>query len=692
MAVSAKKNLTSIRLVGPAEPLLAEVVGLWRLDRNSLGFFPEGAFKDYARRDGIHAALNSNGQVIGYVSTRVSSGWVHIAHLCVSKAMRRSSVARQLVDHVSAIASSCQHFGVRLKCRKDYSASGFWPKAGFFPGRSQAGRGVRPKELVSWFRSTSGVPDLFAVDEADRLKLRIAVLDANVFYDLAHEDDDVGGIPVKAQQSLCLAAGWVRDTWELGYVDELLAEIGRHDDAGVQQMHLSRTGDLREIPHDATVIDAYYAVLEQILGWVGTKKVQRQSDMKQIAKAAASDAEFFVTRDQKLLQGADLIEASLPIRVVNPAQFLSLFDEESREHLYSPARLSGTAIVECKPKQEDLDRHFEEFLGRNPQEPAHHFRDLSRKLVAECAGNSNRHLNLVSDDQGLPILLRSHSVVGPETFEFELLRTAAHRLAPTAVRHFLLQAIQRAAKAGKSSIRVTDPFLSLATRQALAELNFVESAAGWFRFFCPSILSIEETDTWPGEVRPFPAADHLQVDAVNLEGRFWPVKISGAGISSATVTIKPHWAAKLFDCDLAGQELFPVDPARVFNRENVFFRSAKTWPKTTPERIVWFVSKTRTFRACSRLLNVDVGPASELFRRYERLGIYTWKEIEKLAKGDRNGKIMALHFADTEVFDVPVSLSEAQTFNAGKIVVGVHPISEDAFLEMYTRGFSRFHS
>lgn len=679
-------------MIPPNDPLLEEVVALWSPERKSLGFFPEGAFSDYARRDGIHAALNPNGQVIGYVATRVSSGWVHIAHLCVSKEMRRSSVARQLVDYVSAIASACQHFGVRLKCRKDYSASGFWPKAGFFPGRSQAGRGVHPKELVSWFRPTSGVPDLFAVDEADRRKLRIAVLDANVFYDLAHEDDDWESVPLKARQSLCLAAGWVRDVWDLGYVDELLAEIGRKSDTTVRQRHLSRTSELREIPHDATAIDGHYAVLEQILGWVGTKKVQRQSDMKQIAKAAASEAEFFVTRDEKLLQGAELIETSLPIRVVNPSQFLSLFDEESREHLYSPARLSGTAIVECKPKQEELDRHFEAFLGRNPQEPAHHFRDLSRKLVAECAGNPNRHLNLVSDEQGLPILLRSLSMVGSDAFEFALLRTAAHGLAPTAVRHFLLQAIQQAAKAGKSSIRVTDPFLSLATRQALAELNFVETNSVWIRFFCPSILSIEEPDGWPDDVRPYPAADNRRVDAVNLEGRFWPAKISGAGISSASVTIKPHWAAKLFDCDLAGQELFPVDPARVFNRENVFFRSAKTWPKTTPERIVWFVSSTGTFRACSRLLNVDVGPASELFRRYERLGIYTWKEIEKLAKGDRNGKIMALHFADTEVFDVPVSLSEAQTFNAGKIVVGVHLITEDAFLEMYTRGFSRFHS
>ena len=72
------------------------------------------------------------------MATRVSSGWVHIAHLCVSKAMRRSSVARQLVEHVLAIASSCQHFGVLLKCRKDYAESEFLPKAGFFLGLSQA--------------------------------------------------------------------------------------------------------------------------------------------------------------------------------------------------------------------------------------------------------------------------------------------------------------------------------------------------------------------------------------------------------------------------------------------------------------------------------------------------------------------------------------------------------------------------
>ncbi len=95
----------SIKMIPSNDPLLKEVVDLWSPERKSLGFFPEGAFSDYASRGGIHAALNPNGQVIGYVATRVSSGWVNIAHLCVSKEMRRSSVARQLVDYVSAIAS-----------------------------------------------------------------------------------------------------------------------------------------------------------------------------------------------------------------------------------------------------------------------------------------------------------------------------------------------------------------------------------------------------------------------------------------------------------------------------------------------------------------------------------------------------------------------------------------------------------
>ena len=520
-------------------------------------------------------------------------------------------------------------------------------------------------------------------------KLRVAILDANVFYDLAHEDDAWDSIPSKAQESLCLAAGWVRDAWDLGYVDELLTEIHRHSDSKTQEKHVLRTSEFRLIPHDEKVINANYGLLESILGWKGAGKTQRQSDMRQVAKAAASVAEFFVTRDEKLLAAAELISESLPIRVVSPAQFLSLFDEEEREHLYSPARLLGTAIVDSTPKQAELERHSGAFLGRAPQEPAHHFRDLSRRLVAMSAGNSNRHLKLVADDKGSPVLLRSGFVVG-EMFQIELLRTAPHGLAPTTVRHFLLQAIQQAATSGLSSILISDPYLSLVTRQALTELNFTEVEGGWARFLCSSILPVMGYETWPDHVRPLPRFEDLHADAVDLEARFWPVKISGAEIPCASVTIKEHWAAKLFDCDLAGQELFPVDPARVFNRENVFYRSPRNWPSSMPKRILWYVSGTKTFRACSRLLNVDVGPAAELFRRYERLGIYEWKDIEKLTNGDRNGKIMALHIADTEIFDVPVSLSEARTFNVGKIVVGAHPVCEASFLGIYTAGFSRF--
>jgi hypothetical protein len=225
---------------------------------------------------------------------------------------------------------------------------------------------------------------------------------------------------------------------------------------------------------------------------------------------------------------------------------------------------------------------------------------------------------------------------------------------------------------------------------ALVELSFKPRNGNWERELCSEVLRVCDIEAWPDLVAR-PATASLE-ESIELERRYWPLKVEGGGIESITVTIKPHWAGKLFDANLAGEELFPVDPARVFNRENVFYRSPKSWPKTSPKRIVWYVSKTNSFRAVSRIVDVQIGPASAIFKRYERLGIYEWRDLMGTTKQNRHGEVMAIHFADTEVFDLPVSLSETRNFKDAKILVGAHSISEESFLRIYKLGMARFRS
>ncbi|MBX2969794.1 MAG: hypothetical protein KF803_10530 [Cyclobacteriaceae bacterium] len=91
---------------------------------------------------------------------------------------------------------------------------------------------------------------------------------------------------------------------------------------------------------------------------------------------------------------------------------------------------------------------------------------------------------------------------------------------------------------------------------------------------------------------------------------------------------------------------------------------------------------------CSYLNSVSIGGAKFLFSTFRRFGIYSWKEIFKLAKGNINHKIKVLQFSDTEVFEKTISFSEtnrileAQGFKKQTFVSPVK-VSSKVFSEIY---------
>ena len=95
------------------------------------------------------------------------------------------------------------------------------------------------------------------------------------------------------------------------------------------------------------------------------------------------------------------------------------------------------------------------------------------------------------------------------------------------------------------------------------------------------------------------------------------------------------------------------------------------------------------FRACSRLETVEIGPAKTLFHKYRRLGVYEWKDLMTITKGNSYGEIMAIHFCDTELFKEPVSLAFAQNLGAAKMLQSPCPISESAFFDIYRKGMNQ---
>jgi hypothetical protein len=151
-------------------------------------------------------------------------------------------------------------------------------------------------------------------------------------------------------------------------------------------------------------------------------------------------------------------------------------------------------------------------------------------------------------------------------------------------------------------------------------------------------------------------------NAAALENRLWPLKLLDAGIPTYMISIEPAWAELLFEARLAGETLFPRELGLGLSREHVYYRSIAGLSIRSPGRILWYVKKGNHghpeghLRAVSQLAEVVRGHPKALYRRFSRLGAWSFAQVQQAA-GER-GEAMALRVVDTELLATPLSLEE----------------------------------
>ncbi|GAH36912.1 unnamed protein product, partial [marine sediment metagenome] len=154
-------------------------------------------------------------------------------------------------------------------------------------------------------------------------------------------------------------------------------------------------------------------------------------------------------------------------------------------------------------------------------------------------------------------------------------------------------------------------------------------------------------------VDPEAIQDQIECDFQNgyqLEKLLYPAKIKDFDIPCFIIPIKRVWATQLFEEKLLEQrlQLFKDKSELMLNRQNVYYRSAQPKRLKSPARIIWYISKTKNengyISACSYIEKIEIDLPKKLFKKYQNLGIYEWKQIYKLAKEDMSHKIMAFVF------------------------------------------------
>lgn len=662
--------MATVSPVTADSPHLDAVKALWRQNSQTLGFYPNGAFEERARKRQILGAFK-NDVLVGYLlfyTTKTSC--VRITHLCVSETSRGDGVARALISKLQVTTKALR--GIGLHCRRDFPAWKMWPAFGFHALGEKVGQSKDGHELTYfWFPHTHTT--LFSKQEAIDDGMVTLVVDANVFYDLL--DPQRQG----ADESLGLIADWLTPAIRLQVTRELFNEIQRNPDSGERASRMSSAGRYHCVAADH---EDFNRALSSIQSICGERLSERdKADQRQLAWTIAAGCDVFVTRDQRLLDHSDAIYFEHGVTVERPADVISRFEEIRNEHEYQRDRLIGTD-VHVSRQSSDAEMLAEVFHVSDGDEKKG---DVTRTLNRAFANPDHFSCKVVYGPDGTPLCMYMREQCSAMICSIRLfrLRRRDHgtRLGNTVVRTVLATIVKEAAERGCVLVRVSDPLLCPAIQQALRERRFLQSEGSWAKLTLNEVIpaaAIKErlnvlavqldgedhhlVQTIESMASGLENANAEQV--LELESLLWPGKISGTSVASFVVPIRPDWASDLFDGRLAKGRLWAADTDLVLNPDSVYYRAVKPKVPCGNGRILWYVSDgpshgSKMLRACSQLTGVEVGDPKDLFRKYRRFGVYEWRHVSETAKS-ADGQLMALEFTNTELFRNPLDWNSLQ--------------------------------
>lgn len=659
-------HLYDVKTISRGSPFLESVKALWRKHADTLGFFPDGAFEEYAAKKQIIVVVDSSGAFMGYLLFRItpSRNDASIVHLCVDQNKQRQGIAALLVKEL--IQQTKKLHGIGLRCRRDFHASKLWPRLGFVAVSDKAGKSSGGSTLTQWWYGHNH-PDLLSLAQEQELEQKLkVVIDANVFFDLKQKSNE---------ESMALFADWLEDSIAICITDEMLNEINRSPNGQERAESRNFASQFPTLPCNQDDFGSINALLGKHLPASPTE--QDKSDFAHLAKAITAHAEFFVTRDDAVLNSSDKLYDEFGISVLRPADFIIEIDSLSREREYQPARLAGTlyAISKVQSKQESL--LVNTFQNQSVGEKQTSLKDQLRRLLSSP---HDTDCLVAWTHEKKPIGLIAYSRVSADVLDVHLLRAIpSHQLSASLIRFLISLIVKKALSKQCQIIQISDSHLDEKTKEALLEDHFVLTNAIWSKLSLPFHSEKNVALTRLGELgRSHPHLERRCKDfqdifsdpnACNdpsiiwkIEDALWPVKITDSNIPCFIVPIQPQWALHLFDEHLANRDIFGAKIDLGFNREGVYYRAKiNSSGLSAPARILWYVSQDKRhpesgcIRAHSRLDEVLLGTPKSLYRQFRRLGIYDWKDVFAKAQNNLDIQIMALRFCKTEMLDNPYS-------------------------------------
>lgn len=674
---------------------LDEVKELGRKNSSTLGFFPDGAFLDHAHKKRI-LGVTIGDEFAGYLLYRVSKNSVKIVHLCIKERFRGKNLSKVLIDHLKEETSMFR--GISLRCRRDFPANKMWPKLGFTAVSEKAGRSFEQKTLTFWWLD-HGHPNLFTFSVQKQAETKwTAVIDANIFFDLFSDE---------SEESKALLADWLKDDLELCVAPEIFNDIDRSENSENRKKMKEAAKNFSTLPVSNDLITETQKNLKKYFPKDLTDS--DHSDINHLSQAICSDADFFVTRDQVLLDNALKIKEEFPIEIVRPSDLIIKLDELLHLKNYYPSRLAGTSLSTKSITSGEQDSVFGEFRNPIGGETKSDFLQKLRKYLADP---QTFRCSIVQDGlKPLAFFVLDRSEKNKLIIRF--LRCKQNNLSLTLLRHLLFHFLKICVNEKRACLVISDNHLSGYVERELLKDKFIKHGPDWHKFLFDFIGDHKQINNKlktlisSGVIDRKIFKDHISVlkrknifkdnRSINeLQKLFWPLKIESKDSNIYLVPIRPRWAKDLFDENIASEDLFGAKKELALSREQVYYRSARPSGIKAPGGILWYVSEdkgysgTSCIRAFSILDSVEISKPKDLFKKYERLGIYSWKDVFKTAKANIGNDIMAIKFSETELFKNPISMKDLSKIlsrrGKGLLLQSPLKVTNDVFLEIYKLG------
>lgn len=651
--------------VEPDDHLLRRVIDLGNGPaKQRLGLLPNQGFSERATKGTLLAAVQDD-RLLGYALYDLPRRSITIRHLCVATEARGQGVARRLIE---SIASRHEHRQrIDLWCRDDYGLAGMWKALGFLPRGSRPGRSKEGHLLTFWVLDLDDSAYLTLFDD-HRTERAIAALDHNVFLDLHL---DMSQRP-QAKESQYLQEDWIADYVELCLTAEVFHEIQNHPDARERSLEQRWANQHRKISKPA---DDWRALADEVA--VLAPKAD-DADHRHVARAIAAGADYLVSRDEDLLAAGEAVENALGLAILSPAALIVRLDQERADDPYQPVALAGTDLRQLSPT-EDMHESFLSALLNNAA--GERRSDLAARLRPIFADPNSHEVQVVKATDGR-IIAGFARRTSDKCLEIPFIRAVAQPGSNVVARQLVFAQRKRAADLRLAGARITDPHPSKDVQVALKREHFEETANDWTSQVKVGLMDVAQVDLQ----NPSP------MTASEYEDRYWPAKVTGAGVPSYIVPIRIQFAEEL---GLAEETLLPRSLGLGLNREHVYYRKTLNDRAISPgARILWYVSggtpaqPRGAIRAVSQVADVVVGRPRTLHARFERFGVYSLEEVLGLADG--NGNVMALRFINTEILKRPIDLDELEAIWAAegqRFVALPSPtlISEHMFCLLYAR-------